>query len=187
MRPNSGLFHRLLVAVTVPLGLLFGFPAGIREARTGEADPIDPTTRFERSDVNAKAVFLTGAGLLIVLWLFVLITYPIFAWLEHVNAEESPPAPRALQRTSIPPGPRLQANPREDLRDLQAREAKELSGYGWVDRAHGVVSIPIDNAIRIVAAHGIPPQPAPANQTYFDPRAGTRQTGFEGKVEPEAR
>jgi hypothetical protein len=56
-----------------------------------------------------------------------------------------------------------------------------------VDHARGVVSLPIERAIQIIARRGIPPQPAPPGMTYFDPRAGTRQTGFEGKVEPEPK
>ena len=35
-----------------------------------------------------------------------------------------------------------------------------LSSYGWVDRAHGVVRVPIDVAIRHLAAQGIPSWPA---------------------------
>ncbi len=62
-----------------------------------------------------------------------------------------------------------------------------MNSYRWVDRANGVVSIPIDRAIQIVAQRGIPPQPAPNNMTYFDPQVGTRRTGFEGKVAPEPR
>ncbi len=71
-----------------------------------------------------------------------------------------------------------------DLQDVSAYEYGELNGYHWVNRAAGIVSIPIDQAIGTIAARGIPPQPAPPGMTYFTPEAGTRETGFEGKVEP---
>jgi len=144
-------------------------------------DPIDPTTRYEHTDLHAKWVVLTGAGVVVGMWIVVLLVYPVFAYFSH-------PAHRAAIRPNPqPPGPRLQAHPRLDLRDFRAYEESTLNRYGWVDRAHGIASIPIEDAIKIVASRGIPSQSAPDKLTYFDPRAGTRQTGFEGKVEPEAR
>jgi hypothetical protein len=56
-----------------------------------------------------------------------------------------------------------------------------------VDKQKGIVALPIDRAIQIVAQRGIPPQKAPANLQLSQPQAGTRLTGFEGKVEPEPR
>ena len=39
----------------------------------------------------------------------------------------------------MPPEPRLQTNPKQDLRDLRAAEDKVLNSYGWVDRNRGIV------------------------------------------------
>jgi hypothetical protein len=36
--------------------------------------------------------------------------------------------------------------------DLADAQRARLAGYGWVDRAHGVVHIPIERAIELVAA-----------------------------------
>ncbi len=62
----------------------------------------------------------------------------------------------AGQENRLPPEPRLQTNPREDLRDLRAQEDAILNSYGWVDRAAGSVHIPIDRAMEIVLERGIP-------------------------------
>lgn len=51
--------------------------------------------------------------------------------------------------------PALQINAPADLAAHRAAEQRALTGYGWVDRAHGVVHIPIDRAMRDVAASGI--------------------------------
>ena len=59
------------------------------------------------------------------------------------------------------PAPRLQAEPPADFAKVKADELSRLNGYGWVDRAAGIAHIPIDRAIEIVAASGLPAsQPA---------------------------
>jgi len=37
------------------------------------------------------------------------------------------------------------------LRDLRAQEAAQLNSYGWVDQQKGVVHIPIDRAMELMA------------------------------------
>jgi hypothetical protein len=70
---------------------------------------------------------------------------------------------------------------------MRTREDWTLSHYSWIDKQNGVVSIPIDRAIQILTERGIPPQKQPPNLQLSQPHAGTRLTGFEGKVEPEPR
>ncbi|MBM4267369.1 MAG: hypothetical protein FJ144_12290 [Deltaproteobacteria bacterium] len=52
----------------------------------------------------------------------------------------------------IPPAPRLQVNPDRDIESLRAAEEHSLGSYGWVDPQTGVVRIPIERAMEIVAA-----------------------------------
>ncbi|HUB81830.1 MAG TPA: hypothetical protein VMB03_23685 [Bryobacteraceae bacterium] len=151
-------------------------------------DPIDPTTRYEHRDANARNVALTGFGVLVGMWIAVMLIYPIFLLFGHLVSR--PVLPSSLPPQTgfvLPPAPALQPNPRRDLHEYLAAENADLSTYRWVDPAKGIVSIPIDRAIELIAQRGIPPQPAPPDMTYFDPQAGTRRTGFEGKVVPEPR
>jgi len=62
--------------------------------------------------------------------------------------------------TQIPPQPRLQEHPWEELQQLRARENKELATYGWQDQKAGIVRIPISRAIDMVAEKGLPYQQA---------------------------
>jgi hypothetical protein len=57
---------------------------------------------------------------------------------------------------ALPPLPRLQSAPIGDLRDMRAAEDQILTGYGWVDQPHGVVRIPIDRAMDLLAQRGLP-------------------------------
>jgi hypothetical protein len=87
----------------------------------------------------------------------------------------------------MPPEPRLQESPRQDLKAMRAQEDWELNHYFWMDKNKGTVAIPIERAMEILAQRGIPPQKQPPGLVLSQPQAGTRQTGFEGKVEPEPR
>jgi hypothetical protein len=118
----------------------------------------NPEVHHEESDVNIRAILGFG-GVLIVATGFVLV----LMWLlfRSFAAREAKQAPlmyplAAGQDDRVPPEPRLQTNPREDLADLRAHEDALLHSYGWVNRNAGVVRIPIDDAIRLTLERGLP-------------------------------
>ena len=47
----------------------------------------------------------------------------------------------------------------EALKQLRATEDAILTTYGWVDRKGGIVRIPIDRAIDLLAQRGLPTKP----------------------------
>jgi hypothetical protein len=144
--------------------------------------------RFEHKDIAGGHVILTGASLLIVVWAIVGLLSFYFSYLSHYREEVSPPAlPYEEGAQKLPPEPRLQTSSTADLQELRARENAALTHYNWIDRSQGVVAIPINRAIELLAQRGIPPQKAPADLVLSKPEEGTRLTGFEGKVEPEPR
>jgi hypothetical protein len=71
--------------------------------------------------------------------------------LDREGHEGSHPIHPLAASTQIPPEPRLQETPALDLEKLHAREREQLSTYGWVDRQAGIVHIPIERAMEIVA------------------------------------
>jgi hypothetical protein len=52
------------------------------------------------------------------------------------------------------PGPTLQKSPQADLKQFEIEQRMALSGYGWIDRPKGLAHIPIDQAMRMIAARG---------------------------------
>ena len=143
---------------------------------------------FERTDWSVRTTVGIIVGTLIGMWIITGLVYFYFAYLEHSRALSSPPPlPIEARANPLPPEPRLQASPRQDLKEMRRREDYTLAHYSWVDKQKGTVAIPIDRAIQIVAQRGIPPQKAPPGLILSQPQAGTRLTGFEGKVEPEPR
>ena len=70
------------------------------------------------------------------------------------------------------PKPALQTNPKEDFARIEFEQRMALSGYAWVDRSKGLARIPIDEAMRIVAARGDHAYDAlepPASMSESDP------------------
>lgn len=57
---------------------------------------------------------------------------------------------------SLPPPPRLQTYPFADLKSLRREEQRLLDRYEWVDKKAGLVRIPVDRAIEVLAAQGLP-------------------------------
>jgi hypothetical protein len=56
----------------------------------------------------------------------------------------------------VPPEPRLQTNPGEDLKALRAEEDRRLGTYGWIDREQRVLRLPIERAMDQVIRRGVP-------------------------------
>lgn len=76
-----------------------------------------------------------------------------------------PPATRPVPAAEgSAPVAALQSTPQEDLRAYRRAKAAALEGYHWIDRDAGVVQIPIERAMELVAAEPAAPQP-----TYSDP------------------
>ncbi|MBI2897024.1 MAG: hypothetical protein HYY06_25935 [Deltaproteobacteria bacterium] len=104
------------------------------------------------SDESVGVVIKFGAGLLAVTALVFLAVAWMFGVLdERARASMRPPPPMAERGPRVPPEPRLEVSPGVTLRRIRAREDEILSSYGWVDRDAGVVRIPIDRAMDLVA------------------------------------
>lgn len=72
------------------------------------------------------------------------------------------PFPRADGKGTVLP----QTNtPVTNLQSLREREKQVLTTYGWVDKQHGVVRLPIDNAKALLAARLAATAPTPVAAT----------------------
>jgi hypothetical protein len=131
-------------------------PEAHRPPRTHHSD--DSGVHHETTDVNIGGVLLFAAGLFVVAGVVHLLVWVLFGYLSgretRLGAREHPLT--VTSETPLPPEPRLQINPREDLRELRAHEDEVLTSYGWVDKNAGIVRIPIEEAMKIVVQKGLP-------------------------------
>lgn len=88
-------------------------------------------------------------------------------------------APDALRQATVHrfPEPALQISPQDDLKRFELEQRMALSGYAWINRSKGLVSIPITEAMRIIASRGDraydPLEPPASASTTANP-AGVR-------------
>jgi hypothetical protein len=114
--------------------------------------------RHEESDIDVRAILGVGAGLIAAGVVIGAVVWALFVLLSNGEAQnvvtEFPMASGQTQR--LPPEPRLQTDPREDLRALRQSEDNILQSYGWIDKDAGVVRIPIDQAMKVMLERGLP-------------------------------
>jgi hypothetical protein len=77
------------------------------------------------------------------------------------------PAANAPARTFHAPAPLLQTAPQVERNNYFAEKERLTGSYGWVDRQAGIARIPVDEAMRLMAA-----------------RAGQGKPGTAGKEAP---
>ncbi len=112
----------------------------------------------EESDVNVRGLFAFAVGLTLVVAFVAFVVWLLFQFYSvRESRKTTPEFPLATeQENRLPPEPRLQTNPRQDLSDLRSQEDQILTSYGWVDRNAGVVRIPIDQAMKLTLERGLP-------------------------------
>jgi hypothetical protein len=132
-------------------------------ADTANGPTSNPAVHHEHSDVNIRAILGFGAVLVVAAAVIHLLTFVLFRYFESREGRRvTPEYPlAAAQAGRVPPEPRLQTDPREDLRVLREKEDALLGSYGWVDKNAGVVRIPIDEAIKLTLERGLPSREAP--------------------------
>ncbi len=65
--------------------------------------------------------------------------------------------------------PVLQKNPVKDIKDFRLDEDKALTSYRWVDAKAGIAKIPVDRAMEIIAAKGLPDKADNSKEEKFYP------------------
>ena len=70
----------------------------------------------------------------------------------------------ATEEQRIPPVPRLQQFPRNELYTFRNEERDRLETYGWESKAAGTVHIPIEEAMKLMVERGVPAQATDAAQ-----------------------
>jgi hypothetical protein len=176
-----------LLGVLVALGAVFSrrptprLPAGV--------DAEDLAAGHERSDMQARVVLLGAAGLGLILAVLLVAVTALEALVTGVPPTIGRPADliQGLQAAPqpTPAPPELEAYPGESLDPYMAAEQQKLSTYRWVDRQSGVVAIPIDRAIDLVAQQGLPARAAaPAAQDEANASPSSASSGRTEEAYP---
>ena len=114
--------------------------------------------RHELRDVTVRPIvgFCIGLFLLVAFSFWVTrVMFNYFAAREAKSASWTSSLMR--ERPQLPPEPRLEVLPVQDLKQIHAAEERILHSFGWVNQSSGIVRIPIERAMQLIAERGLPP------------------------------
>lgn len=169
----AAIAYAIGVAITA---VIFWIVGKIRRSqRPAPEKPISPPENappeYEPHDASAWAVTLAGLGFLFALGVVIVAATVLFLALTGASPSiQIPPPGEAISAnppTPQPPPPRLETAPGQALSVVRTQEDTLLYSYAWVDRSRGIVRIPIDRAMVLVAEQGLPIRPG-AHQSFED-------------------
>ena len=112
---------------------------------------------YERRDFVGRrgvVIFVGTLGLSVIL--VGIFCYFFVGYLERTVGPTEEPSPLAGQDLPDAPAPHLQPKPSLEMSALHQRNDQEMTSYEWMDKKTGMVRIPIDRAIEIVAGQNLP-------------------------------
>ncbi len=146
----------------------------------------------ERGHINVRAVLITVVvlfGSLLVGMALMLLYFNIMD--ERAAAKDQGAISPVVDTKALPPEPRLQysnihkSTEYEDLATMRQHEDSVLNGYAWVDRGAGVVRMPVETAIDVVAERGVgAAKPAAAVANATAPAADTAKPAAPAAATP---
>jgi hypothetical protein len=163
----------------------------------------NPETHHEETDVNVRALLWFMVAFLVFAALThtgLFLLFKFFRNMERGAAANAPISSVAMpQGADVPPSPRLQPfqtrmpnnevmsptsnTPVTDMADMRKGETTQLSNYSWVDKQHGIVRIPIEEAKKLALQSGIY-QVNAGTPVTGTPATGNPATGQPGNPTP---
>ena len=130
-------------------------------------DGHDQEVEFEREDLAPKPILLFLLALIVVCVVLAVLLRGMYSFLDsyenHHEPVQNPLVPTQADTRTVMPGeivkfpqPRLETDERREINDFREQEEEKLNSYGWVDQSAGVVRIPIDRAMQLIAQRGLP-------------------------------
>ena len=124
-----------------------------------------PGAGYEHTDADVGAMVKFGFWLGVSIIVVMIGVAGSFALLKRWSVED--PAKKAFPLSDatelrLPPEPRLQQSPANEIYEFRLEQNRRLNEYGWYDKAAGVVHIPIADAMKLTVERGLPSREAQA-------------------------
>lgn len=115
-----------------------------------------PQRDFTDRDMQLKPILKFSVGILLfTVAVFAAVAYVQVYWEKQAAAADAQLPAMSTQR-QLPSQAVLQVTEAKDLQAHRAWESNLTTNYAVVDQAAGVYRIPVDRAIEILAARGLP-------------------------------
>jgi hypothetical protein len=136
----------------------------------GDQPPRNADVAFESSDIDTRTILAYLFYLAISVAAAFLVSVYVFRFTTTLAVDSRTPPPPVRQGVAptMPPEPRLQgvpghtSDPQLDLRDKREADEAANETYGWINQQAGIAQIPVDEAMKIIVAKGLPGAAAPA-------------------------
>ena len=124
---------------------------------------------YEHQDLRVPGIFYFLLTIAVATIICLLGIRGVYSYLERYEKRSQPEVNPLV--TNVPsdtrhvapgypqsafPNPKLEEDERGQLNDILMNEQKQLYSYGWVDEKSGIVHIPIDRAMDLIAQRGLP-------------------------------
>ena len=121
-----------------------------------QTEPAPPSSDYKGGDIGYRGLAYATLGLAVLVGGAAAASFLLFSFFQSRQAQGDPPASPFGEVRIVPPAPRLQVEPADDLRAMEAEMERLLGSYEWVDRERGLVRVPIERAMEVVAGGGGP-------------------------------
>jgi hypothetical protein len=112
----------------------------------------------EFADVNARALAWSALAVVLTMIVCAYIAYALIGALapDPQDLRAFGQRPAQIPAASSAPSRGLPSTPIEGSGALARKQEALLHGYGWVDEEAGIVHIPIERAMKLIATGGLP-------------------------------
>lgn len=107
--------------------------------------------KIEKKDVRIGAIIICLGGLTFFIAGSIVASVFIFKGIEGYLKKNDTPAGLMFETKMEPPLPRLQVTPKQDLLEFKKEQQKTVSTYQVLDPANGIVQIPVERAMALIA------------------------------------
>jgi hypothetical protein len=114
-----------------------------------------PVLNHETTDVSLTGITRLAILSFVAIFAVLGVVYVFWGVFASYSADTRPMEPMAGRKAGedrLPVGPLVVTDEPGMLRQLRAKERDVLHRYGWVDKNQGVVRIPIERAIEVLAS-----------------------------------
>jgi hypothetical protein len=115
-------------------------------------------------EIGVKGIVWSGVALVVIALVVHFLIWGLLRGFDKIDDRRDVPLTPIEASSPQPaqfPGPNLQTDEPKDLKTMHDEEDRILSQAGWVNRQQGVVRVPVDVAIDVIARRGVAPLGAP--------------------------
>lgn len=111
---------------------------------------------YETRDMEPRLIGAFGLGVAGLIVVTVIVVAGLVLGTQAWLAGRAPEPSIFAGQAGEVPGPRLQDAPAREMQRTRQAWDRLLSEYAWVDRQAGLVRIPVERAMEIILARGLP-------------------------------